>query len=60
MTQQQSLIKLEAQIGQLTKSSMRRELGQLSNQPISNLKNNPPTHQLPGSSHQSNVPSKNP
>ena len=39
---------------------MRRELGQLSNEPIPNFENDPPIYQLPGSSHQSNVPLKNP
>ena len=38
---------------------MRRELGQLSSQSISNFKNNPSIHQPPRSSHQSNVPPKN-
>ena len=39
---------------------MRRESGQLSSQPILNPKNNPlNVHQLPGSSHQSNVLLKN-
>ena len=60
MTQQQSLARLEAQIDQLTKSTMRRELGQLPNEPISNFENDPPIHQSPGSNHQSSVPSKNP
>ena len=60
MTQQQSLIKLEAQIDQLTESTMRRELGQLSNEPIPNFKNNLPTYQPLGPSHQSNIPPKNP
>ena len=48
MTQQQSLARLEAQIDQLTESTMRRELGQLPNEPISNFENDPPIHQLPG------------
>ena len=60
MIQQQSIVRLEAQIGQLAESTMKRELGQLPSQPISNFKNNPSTHQSPGSNHQSNVPPKNP
>ena len=59
VTQQQSLTRIEAQIDQLTESIMRRELGQLPNEPISNFENNPPTYQPPGPSHQSNVPPKN-
>ena len=59
MTQQQSITRLEAQIDQLTESTMRRELGQLPNEPIPNFGNDPPIHQLPGPSHQSNVPPKN-
>ena len=39
---------------------MRREPGQLPSQPVPNPRNNPSTHQPPGPSHQSNVPSKNP
>ena len=39
---------------------MRKELGQLPSQPVSNPRNNPSTHQLSGPSHQSNVPLKNP
>ena len=39
---------------------MRRELGQLPNEPILNFENDPPIHQSSGPSHQSNVPSKNP
>ena len=38
---------------------MRRELGQLLNEPIPNFKNDPPIHQLPRPSHQSNIPPKN-
>ena len=38
---------------------MRIELGQLPNEQISNFKNDPPIHQPPGPSHQSNVPPKN-
>ena len=60
MIQQQSLVRLEAQIDQLAESTMRRELGQLPNEPISNFKNDPPIHQPPGPSQQSNVPPKNP
>ena len=60
MIQQQSIARLEAQIGQLAESTMRREPGQLSSQLISNFKKNPPTHQPSGLSHQSNVPPKNP
>ena len=59
MTQQQSLVRLEAQIHQLTESTMRRELGQLPNELILNFKNDPSIHQSPGPSHQSNVPPKN-
>ena len=39
---------------------MRRELGKLTSQSIPNFKNDPPIHQLPGPSHQSNIPPKNP
>ena len=38
---------------------MRRELDQLSSQPIPNVRNNPSTHQPLGPSHQSNVLLKN-
>ena len=38
---------------------MRRELGQLPSQPISNFKNDPPIYQPPRSNHQSNDPPKN-
>ena len=57
--QQQSLARLEVQIDQLTESTMRKELDQLPNEPIPNFENNPPIHQSPGPSHQSNVPPKN-
>ena len=59
MIQHQSIIRLEAQIDQLAESTIRRELGQLLSQPILTFKNNPPISQPSGSSHQSNVPSKN-
>ena len=39
---------------------MRREPDQLLSQPVPNPRNNPSTHQPPGPSHQSNIPSKNP
>ena len=58
--QQQSLARLEAQIGQLAESTMRKKLGQLSSQSISNFENNLTTHQPPEPSQQSNVPLKNP
>ena len=60
MTQLQSITRLEAQIDQLAESSMKRELSQLLSQPIPNFKNNTSTHQPPKSSHQSNIPPKNP
>ena len=60
ITQQQSFARLEAQIDQLTESTMRRELGQLPNEPIPNFENDPSIHQLPRPSHQFNVPLKNP
>ena len=60
MIQQQSLTRLEAQIGQLAEFFIRRELGQLPNEPIPTFKNNPTTHQPPGPSQQSNVSPKNP
>ncbi|KAL5997955.1 hypothetical protein ACLOJK_008889 [Asimina triloba] len=47
LSQQQSLSKLESQIGQLAKASMRREVGQLPSQPISNPRNHPPVFQPP-------------
>ena len=56
MTQSQSLTRLEAQIDQLTESTMRRELGQLPNEPILNFENDPPIHQSLGPSHQSKCP----
>ena len=59
MNQQQSITRFEVQIDQLTESTMRRELDQLPNEPISNFENNPPTYQPLGPSHQSNVPPKN-
>ena len=60
MTKQQSIARLEEQIGQLAESIMRREPGQLPSQLVPNLRNNPSTHQLPRPSHQSNIPPKNP
>ena len=42
MAQQQSIARLEAQIGQIAESTMRRELGQFPSQPIANPRNNPP------------------
>ena len=39
---------------------MRREPGQLPNQPILNLRNNPSMHQPSGPNHQFNIPPKNP
>ena len=53
MTQQQSIARLEVQIGQLAESTMRREPGQLPSQPIPNPRNNPLILQP-------NVPPKNP
>ena len=61
LSQQQSITRLEAQIGQIAESSMRRESGQLPSQPIANPKNNPSNvYQPPGFTHPSNIPPKNP
>ena len=39
MTQNQSIAKLESQVGQLVEASMKREVGQLPSQPIANPRN---------------------
>ena len=41
LTQQQSISKLENQIGQLAKATIRREVGQLLSQPSANPRNHP-------------------
>ena len=43
--QQQSITRLETQLGQIAESSIRREPGQLPSQPIANPRNYPPGFQ---------------
>ena len=43
--QQQSISRLEAQLGQIAEATMRRELGQLPSQPVANPRNHPPSFQ---------------
>ena len=43
--QQQSISRLETQLGQITEATMRREPGQLPSQPVTNPRNYPPGFQ---------------
>ncbi|MQL74173.1 hypothetical protein Taro_006533 [Colocasia esculenta] len=41
-TNQQTMARLEAQVGQMAETTMRREVGQLPSQPVANPRNQPP------------------